>query len=45
MSEWHRRTGMTEPDSTVVCNFLDIHKHTHTHTHTVPFVAFDQRFS
>ena len=35
MREGHRRSGMTEPDCTVMFNFLYIHKQTHTYAHTI----------
>ena len=35
MREWHRRSGRTELDCTVMFNFLYIHKQTHTYAHTI----------
>ena len=29
--EWHRLTGMTEPDCAVMCNLINTHTHKYTH--------------
>ena len=44
MREGHRRSEMTEPDCTVMCNFLNKHKQTHTHIRTHNKVAYGKGY-